>query len=239
MFSNGIKAIFFDLDGTLRHSVPSGGEVSTEYIRSLGVDFSEADRVNAQRWELVYWASSQDLLDDMKTYAGDDAKFWVQYSQRRLRALGVSKKISDELAPKVSAYMGEYYTPKSIVPEDAQRVLPQLKQQGYILAVISNRDKPFQEELDSHGLTEFFHFSLAGGEVDSYKPEPEIFHHALKRADVRAEETLYVGDNYYADVVGSRRAGLRPVLYDPGGLFPDADCETIRSFDELMTIVRA
>jgi HAD superfamily hydrolase (TIGR01549 family) len=239
MPSNGIKAIFFDLDGTLRHSVPSGGEVSTEYIRSLGVDFSEADRVNALRWELVYWANSQDLLNDMKMYASDDAKFWVQYSQRRLRALGVSKKIAEELAPKVSAYMGEFYTPKSIVPEDAQRVLPQLKEQGYILAVISNRDKSFQEELDSHGLSEYFHFSLAGGEVDSYKPEPGIFQHALKRVDVRAEETIYVGDNYYADVIGSRRAGLRPVLYDPGDLFPDADCETIRSFDELITIVRA
>ena len=25
--SNGIKAIFFDFDGTLRHSVPTGGDV--------------------------------------------------------------------------------------------------------------------------------------------------------------------------------------------------------------------
>ncbi len=237
MPSNGIKAIFFDLDGTLRHNVPSGGDVSTEFVRTLGVDFTEADRVNAMRWELVYWANSADLLDDLKKYEGDDEKFWRQYARRRLGALGVSKKLSKELAPKVSAYMHEFYTPKSIVPDDAQRVLPQLKEQGYIMAVISNRDKPFQNELDSHGLSEFFHFSLAGGEVDAYKPEPEIFHHALKRADVRAEETIYVGDNYFADVIGSRRAGLRPVLYDPDGLFPDADCETIKSFDELMILL--
>lgn len=234
---NGIKAIFFDLDGTLRHNVPSGGDVSTDFVRSLGIEFTEADRVNAMRWELVYWANSNELLEDMSAFQGDDEKFWVQYARRRLGALGISKKVSNELALKVSAYMSEFYTPKSIVPDDAQRVLPQLKERGYIMAVISNRDKPFQNELDSHGLSDYFHFSLAGGEVDSYKPEPEIFHHALKRVDVRAEETIYVGDNYYADVVGSRRAGLRPVLYDPARLFPDADCETIQSFDELMDVI--
>jgi FMN phosphatase YigB (HAD superfamily) len=55
---------------------------------------------------------------------------------------------------------------------------------------------------------------------------------------VSAQETVYVGDNYFADVVGSRRAGLHPVLYDPRGIFPEADCSTIKSFDELMSAVK-
>jgi FMN phosphatase YigB (HAD superfamily) len=48
---------------------------------------------------------------------------------------------------------------------------------------------------------------------------------------------MYVGDNYYADVVGARAAGLRPILYDPLGIFPEPDCESIRSFDELKSIL--
>jgi len=107
-----------------------------------------------------------------------------------------------------------------------------------VMAVISNRDKPFQETLDSHGLTEFFDFSLAGGEEDIYKPEPGIFEHALRRANVRARETVYVGDNYFADVIGSRRAGLQPVLFDPNGIFADADCTKIKSFDELISVIK-
>ena len=113
-----------------------------------------------------------------------------------------------------------------------------LKEAGYFLAVISNRDNPFHETLELHGLSEFFHFSLAGGEVDAFKPEPEIFVHALKRANLTAQEAIYVGDNYYADVIGARRAGLRPVLYDPNGLFPDADCDRIKSFDELIPLIK-
>jgi FMN phosphatase YigB (HAD superfamily) len=44
------------------------------------------------------------------------------------------------------------------------------------------------------------------------------------------EQTLYIGDNYFADVVGARRAGLRPVLYDPKGLFHEPGCPVIASF---------
>ncbi len=237
MPSNGIKAIFFDLDGTLRHNVPGGGEIFSEHVRSLGFEFSEDDYLRGMRWEFMYWANSSDLIEDLGKHEGENEEFWLNYSRRRLVALGIPPRKSKSLAPKVSAYMREFYTPKSIVPDDAQKALRELKQHEYVMAVISNRDKPFGDELASHGIAEYFAFSLAGGEVDAYKPEPEIFYHALKRADIRAEETIYVGDNYYADVVGSRRAGLRPVLYDPSGFFPEADCTVIRSFDELIPAI--
>ena len=66
-----------------------------------------------------------------------------------------------------------------------------------------------------------------------WKPEPHIFVHACERLNVIPTEAVYVGDNYYADVVGARRAGLQPVLYDPRGIFPEPGCATIKSFDEL------
>jgi FMN phosphatase YigB (HAD superfamily) len=48
---------------------------------------------------------------------------------------------------------------------------------------------------------------------------------------------MYVGDNYFADIVGSRRAGLQPVLYDPSRLFPDSGCPVITSFDQLTNLL--
>src|ERR1041385_775242 len=219
-----IKAVFFDLDGTLRHSVPSGGEVFTDYVITLGLQVNEEARLRALRWEHLYWANSVDLRDDLLAHSGETEKFWIEYSRRRLVALGASPEQSLEFAPDVSKHMGEFYRPKSMVPEDVRWVLPQLKQANLTLAVISNRDKPFQDVLREHGIDEFFDFALAGGEVNTFKPEPEIFGHALRRVNLTAEEAMYVGDNYYADVVGARAAGLRPVLYDPLGIFPEADC---------------
>jgi putative hydrolase of the HAD superfamily len=235
---NGIKAIFFDFDGTLRHSVPRGGDVFNDYVRTLGLQINEEARLRAMRWEHRYWANSVDLRDDILAHSANTENFWIEYSRRRLVVLGAAPAWALEHAPKASLHMGEAYKPESIVPDDVRRTLPELKQAGYLMAVISNRDQPFQASLDDHRLSEFFEFSLAGGEVNSYKPEIPIFEHALQRGKVTAQETIYVGDNYYADVVGARRAGLRPVLYDPQGVFPQADCTTITSFDELKSILK-
>jgi HAD superfamily hydrolase (TIGR01549 family) len=179
-----------------------------------------------------------DLRDDLLAHSEDTENFWIQYSQRRLVALGASPEQAVELAPIVSKHMGEFYKPESIIPEDVRRTLPQLKQAGYILGVISNRDKPFQELLNEHGIGEFFDFSLAAGEVNSFKPDPGVFEYALQRMNLSPQDVVYVGDNYYADIVGARRAGLRPVLYDPRGVFPDPDCTLIKSFDELSSAIK-
>jgi putative hydrolase of the HAD superfamily len=102
---------------------------------------------------------------------------------------------------------------------------------------VSNRDNPYQDEIDELGMKDYFHFSLAAGEVQCWKPEPGIFEHAVRMAGSTTEQTLYVGDNYFADVVGAQRAGLRPVLYDPKGLFHDPGCPVIASFEELIDLV--
>jgi HAD superfamily hydrolase (TIGR01662 family) len=238
MSPNGIKAIFFDLDGTLRHSIPSGGDVFSDYAMTLGLPVNDEARLGAMRWEHLYWASSVDLRDDLLAHSFDTENFWIGYSQRRLVALGASAEWSLEFAPDVSRHMGEFYKPQSIIPEDVRRALPQLKQAGYVLAILSNRDKPIQNLLHEHGISEWFDFSLVAGEVNSFKPEPGIFEHALRRVNLSAKEAIYVGDNYYADVIGARRAGMRPVLYDPLGIFPGPDCALIKSFDELNSILK-
>lgn len=236
--SNGVKAIFFDLDGTLRHSVPTGGDVFTQYVVSLGLPVKPEDRLRAMRWEHLYWASSADLSNDILAHSFDTENFWTEYSRKRLIALGVSSSLAVDLAKKVSLHMSESYKPQSVIPDEVRQALSELKQAGYIMAVLSNRDKPFQDTLESHGISEFFSFALAGGEVDSYKPDPGLFEHALKRTGLPPNEAMYVGDNYFADVVGSRRAGLWPVLFDPEIVFPEADCTTIRSFNELKSVIK-
>ena len=232
-----IKAIFFDLDGTLRHNLPSGGEFFADHAIRLGVQATRDDRLRAMRWEHFYWANSSELMADKRAYP-DDKLFWDQYARRRLGALGASRAHAEALAPQLTAYMLESYRPRSIVPEDAMRLLPALQRAGYLLALISNREQPYVEEITTLGLAPFFGLVLAGGELKMWKPEPYIFAHACKRLGIAPAEAIYVGDNYYADVIGSRRAGLQPVLYDPRGVFPEPDCEHIGSFDELQEVAQ-
>ncbi|MBI2757684.1 MAG: HAD family hydrolase [Chloroflexi bacterium] len=235
--ANSIKAIFFDLDGTLRHNLPSGGEVFADYAALLGLPINDEDRLRAIRWENYYWAHSIELQNDKLKYP-NEADFWLHYSRRQLAALGASKEQVKPLSLKVSQYMEESYRPKNVVPEDVVPMLAGLQNAGYKMAVVSNREQSYQQELEKLGLAPFFIFSLAAGEVNSFKPNREIFIHACKRADVHPNEAVYVGDNYFADAIGARRAGLQPVLYDPRRIFPDAECPIIGSFDQLISVVQ-
>jgi len=228
-----IKAVFFDFDGTVRQNLPAGGEVLANHAVSLGLHIGLEDRERLARWEHFYWAMSQELLEDRARFDGRVAEFWYQYGQRQLVALGATTEQAVMLAPQITVYMRQNYKPQSVVPEDARRLFPQLKDQGYLLALISNREKSYQDEVEALGLARYMEFSLAGGEINAYKPEPEIFLHACSRLGVTPAESAYVGDNYFADVVGARRGNLMPILYDPRGIFPDAGCTTIKNFEEL------
>jgi HAD superfamily hydrolase (TIGR01549 family) len=232
-----IKAILFDLDGTLRHHLPSAGEFFLEHIAGLGIQVSEENKDHSEHWVHFYFAHSTDLQEDIKTLGYDQPAFWINFTKRRLIAAGVDEIQAANFAPRISTYMGETYRPEVHVPEDARTLLKFLQESGYMLGMVSNRDDPFREEMRNLNLDSYFQFFLAGGEINSFKPDTHIFEHALKLAGTSAQETMYVGDNYFADIVGSHRAGLIPVLYDPISLFPDADCAVIKSFAEIPALL--
>ena len=103
--------------------------------------------------------------------------------------------------------------------------------------MLSNRTSPYDEQLDALGLAEFFEFAIAAGVVDSWKPDPVVFQHAVQNYGIPPGEIIYVGDNYYADVIGAKNAGLVPVLLDPEGVFPDAGCTVIHQVGELWELL--
>jgi HAD superfamily hydrolase (TIGR01549 family) len=184
-----------------------------------------------------YFAHSPEIQADSKMFGDDSKGFWVNFTQRRLAAFGIHQARAVELASQVADYMSEAYKPKTHVPEDARELLKFLQGSGYLLGMVSNRESPFREEMQKMELDFHFQFFLAGGEVNSFKPDALIFERALELAGTSAHETMYVGDNYFADIIGSQRAGLTPVLYDPISLFPEADCAVIKSFAELPTLL--
>jgi FMN phosphatase YigB (HAD superfamily) len=65
-----------------------------------------------------------------------------------------------------------------------------------------------------------------------------MFDIALQQLDLPAQAVVYVGDNYYADVVGARGAGLWPVLLDPDNLFPEAGCPLIPRMGDLPALLQ-
>lgn len=234
--SMSIRAVFFDLDGTLRHSQPGGEAALAQYLNELGYPLTPAQQQEVHRWVHYYWAVAPELLDDIRELEAETPAFWLRYTERRLTVAGFTTDLPALASAVVDKY-NAHYQPTDYVPPDVIPTLQTLRAQGYILGLVSNRVKPLDDYARTLGLRDHLHFTLAAGEVQSWKPDPAIFRHALTRANCAPEETVYVGDNFYADVEGARGAGLHPVLIDPDSVFPEADCPIITQLDALVPLL--
>jgi len=233
-----IKAILFDMDGTLRHNRPSYQETFFNIATRLGAPITDETHYQAKRWLHYYWAKSGELLSDQRVYADDSKAFWTNHARLLLSALGCTPDLAAAWAPKAFQMMNDEFKPQDWVPPDVHVTLEKLRAANYRLAVLSNRSRPFQEQMENLGLAPYFEFALHAGEAEAWKPEPQVFQRAVERLGCPPAETLYVGDNYFADVVGARRASLVPVLIDPEGLFPEADCAVIQGVGDLPELLR-
>jgi putative hydrolase of the HAD superfamily len=122
-----------------------------------------------------------------------------------------------------------------------KHVLESLKQKGYQVALLSNWDLNCRKILKQLNLYDYFDYILVSSEVDVEKPDPRIFQLLIEESGYKPEEILYVGDNYYDDVVGSRKVGINSVLinrFDSFGIEEINDCQVITSTKELLTLLK-
>ena len=75
---------------------------------------------------------------------------------------------------------------------------------------------------------------ISADDVKSYKPHPEIFLYALRRAGLSPEEVVHVGDSYYSDVLGAKNAGISAILVDRDGKDAHEDCQKASSLSDIL-----
>ena len=99
----------------------------------------------------------------------------------------------------------------------AMDTLKYLKNNGLRLGIISNWDKSARSLLKHLGILDFFEVVVISSEAGCEKPSKKIFTIALDKADVSPQESLYIGDNYYDDALGSTTVGMDAVIINRFG----------------------
>jgi putative hydrolase of the HAD superfamily len=229
---DGIRTVLFDFDGTLVFHTPDSFDVISAFCADIGQPLSAEMERYGRRMRHEYFVDPL-IRAQLGNFSPDE--FWLHFNRYLLDAIGIEGDL-DQLAKEVTARFDDlewiYHC-----PEEGCHTLTRLRDRGYELGLITNRSHVdrFHELLDQMELRTYFDLILASGEVGIRKPEPGIFYAALEQMGAEAEQSIYVGDNYWADVVGAQRAGVTPVLLDPHRLFPEADCLILDSIDELLT----
>jgi putative hydrolase of the HAD superfamily len=226
-----VDVIFFDLDGTLIFHEPDSMDVIVRFCATIGQPLTREQERVGRRVRHEYFVDPV-IRDQIAGLSTDE--FWHHFNRHLLEAMGVEGDV-DLLANRVTAQFDDVELTYHI-PDEVWHTLDGLRSRGYPLGLLTNRqDVPrFHELLDTLDLRRHFDLALSSGEVGQAKPHPAIFYAALHRLGAAAGRCIYVGDNYWADVIGAERAGLRPLLIDPLGLFPEAECVVLERIEDLL-----
>ena len=230
-----IQAIFFDLYGTLVGFQPDRFQIQSQACARFGIEVTPEGILRGYALADAFM-SEQNAVKPVRTLDLDQRnEFFAEYERRVLRGCGVevSLKQADEIwraVREIPYHMARY--------DDVLPAMDLLKQQGYTLGIISNMNAPGDELAESLGLTPCLDLVVTSGEVGLEKPHPPIFHEALRRAGVDADDAVHVGDQLSSDVNGARNVGIQPILLDRDRNHIDySECPRIDTLMELPGIV--
>ena len=185
-----MRAVIFDF-GMVLTGLPDAN-AHAEMLRITGLE--------PERFEKFYWADRHAYDEGKLTGLG----FW----QKLVRDAGLS--LPDSTIEELNRWDARMWTTVDPAMLAWQR---QLKQDGILTAVLSNIGDSVHESLER----EFDWLADFDALVWSYqlrvaKPEPAIFHYALKQLGTSAAETLFIDDKP-ANVEAARALGMKALVY--------------------------
>lgn len=205
-----IKAVTFDVGGTLIEPWPSVGHVYAAVAARHGVQGATAEVLN-ERFKSA-WRSRKDF-----NYTRDGWAVLVEETFRGIANEPPRATFFDELYDRFTE--AEAWR----IFEDVLPALDRLATKGLRLAVISNWDERLRLLLRRLELDRWFEQLVISCEVGFAKPSPVIFQEAAAKLGISPGSILHVGDSTELDVAGARAAGFQSLRIERNSHSPGAD----------------
>ncbi|GAB6012807.1 YjjG family noncanonical pyrimidine nucleotidase [Viscerimonas tarda] len=203
------KAILFDLDHTLLDTAQNNRDAIEEIYcaYSFGNYYEKFDEFYA-----VYSPHNLKLWDayERKLVTKDDMmnlRFYTPF--RHIEGLTAEKafEINTEYLARVAL--------KTKVIDGAFELLDELKAH-FPMHILSNGFTEVQyKKMDSAGLSPYFDKVILSDCIGVNKPDPALFHHALKEIGEEASNVVMVGDNWNSDIMGAKAGNIDQIWYNP------------------------
>ena len=99
--------------------------------------------------------------------------------------------------------------------EGAKETIEKINQKGYLMCLISNTGftspDTYNIFLEKIGISKYIKIILLSNEIQTAKPSKKIYDLAIKKLGVPNREIIHIGDNYQADIIGSKNCGIKPL----------------------------
>jgi HAD superfamily hydrolase (TIGR01509 family) len=205
-----LRAILFDLDDTLVDHTHSAREALAGVHRShacfSATPFEDFARAHAEHLETLHLEVLAGAIDL------DAARL------ERFRRLLLFAGGEPDLAAGAAGLYRDGYKAARRAVRGATEVLATLRRRVPIVIVSNNLLAEQREKVQQCGLAPLIDALVVSEEAGVAKPDPEIFHIALRSVGAQPSEAIMVGDSWPADVAGAHAAGIIPVWFNPRGL---------------------
>jgi len=108
--------------------------------------------------------------------------------------------------------------PSSLLYDDVKPALEVLGSMGISMGIIGNTvfwESIFTREiLEKTGLRSYFRFQIYSDEIGFFKPDRRIFLEFCRRANVKPQQVVHVGDSVIEDIGGALSSGMKAMLID-------------------------
>lgn len=206
-----VRAVLFDLDGTLLDTAPDLHAAVCAMLADLGRPALPEEAVRryvgrgAANLIKRALADSLDAADDSPAPAEALASFRRHYARENGRRA--------------------HYFP------GVREGLEAIRAKGLPMGVVTNKPAAFTLPLlEMSALAEFFPLVVSGGDLPRHKPDPMPLTWACGRLGISPAEALFVGDSvndFLAARAACCRVFLLPYGYNEGGDVRELDCDAI------------
>ena len=213
-----VRAVLFDLDGTLVDSAPDLTLAANNMLNALGY--------------------TQVSCSQVKGWVGDGVRSLVERALTAIMEDVPTESLIEQGYILFQRYYAESVYQDSTLYPGVHKTLQTLSSSGLALACVTNKPSRFTKPvLDKSGLTGFFDVVVSGDDLLLKKPEPAPLEFAAEQLGVPLKTCVLVGDSSN-DVRAAVAAGI-PVLwatYGYAGLDDIEEDETFGSIDAMFRL---
>lgn len=209
MVGSMLRAVLFDLDDTLfDHAACARAALAAVHRRHecfAPVSLEDLERSHARLLEQLH---ERVMAGDLDLDAARQERFRLLFDTAGVNA-------DDALAREAAAAYRDRYLRARQAVAGAQGLLAALQPRVRIAVVSNNLLAEQQDKLRYCGLDRHVDALIVSEEAGVSKPDPAIFHRALREVGSAPEEAIMIGDAWAADILGARAAGIPAIWFNP------------------------
>ncbi|QIP11949.1 noncanonical pyrimidine nucleotidase, YjjG family [Spirosoma aureum] len=227
------KHLFFDLDHTLWDFDRNSAESLTELFETFRL--SDLGIPSAEEFSRHFIAINRQLWADYDKNRIEHSYIRKHRFPLVFQSLGVDEAT---VHTDLNAEYLRLLPRKPHLLDSAREILDYLKGR-YTMHIITNGFAEIQAiKMDSAEIAHYFTHVITSENANAKKPDPLVFQYALEISGATTSESLMIGDNYEADIMGAKGVGLDTVFYNPQAIaVDDQPTYDIRHWKELMAIL--